>query len=154
MRAITSRDSISTQRILFMTKPSFRLTYIKARRPSSVDGLGVFPNPALVRDGWGRLARGRTDSCRAIHWCNNESHTLRAADDSPDCFEHTFLLGQVDHRPQRNCAERLNYRRISGRVCRDKSLPRHDKCWRYDAGNCDVAGLAKSTAVSADYVGI
>ena len=133
-----------------MTKQSFRLAYLHARRPLRVDGLDPVDSNASPLGRIGReLIRGPTEACRAIHGHYHEPQTARIGGNSLRALHHILVFGQVGLRHHRHCAERLYWRRVSNRV--GFGNPRSDLTgsWSDDAGDGGLARPAKSSTVPA-----
>jgi len=98
-----------------MTKNTFRLTYINARRPLRVDGLDTVAISKRPPGGAGKeLVRGPTEAGRAIHGYNHEPPTTRHAANSFRLLHHHIVFGrQISLRPNWSGAERLDCRRSS-----------------------------------------
>ena len=97
-----------------MTKNTFRLTYINARRPLRVDGLDTVAINERPLGGAGKeLIRGPTEAGRAIHGYNHEPPTTRHAANSFRLLHHYIVFRQISNGPNWSGAERLDCRRIS-----------------------------------------
>src|SRR6266576_7345147 len=97
-----------------MTKNTFRLTYINARRPLRVDGLdtGAINEPA-PRSAGKEVIRGPTEAGRAIHGYYHEPPTTRHAANSFRLLHHYIVFRQISLRPHWSGAEQLDCRRIA-----------------------------------------
>src|SRR5712691_2238170 len=119
-----------------MTKDSFRLMYINARRLPSVDGHDTLPINASPPGGSGmEIIRGPTEASRAIHGYNHEPQTTWHVDYSFSLLYHFIMFRQVNHRPHQPCAERLHGRRISCRVSHSDPGSGVTTSWPDDAGD-------------------
>src|SRR3954471_365795 len=129
-----------------MTKRTFRLTYINARRPIGVAGCEhpsvgarIARTPPLSG-----VPRSLTVISRAIHEWNHEPHTKKRGGHFPRYVRHIFLLRrQLDwnRQPQhKRSLGRCESDRFGYCVVREK----HNRGWRYNDGEGDVARLAQS----------
>jgi hypothetical protein len=120
------------QRNSKMTKYSFRLTYINARRPLRVDGLdtvGINARPpgSVARE----LIRGPTEAGRAIHGYYHEPPTTGHAANSFRLLHHYIVFRQISLRPERSGADRLHCQ------CTRPAAGDQPRCGYRPPGTCD-----------------
>src|SRR5258706_3065560 len=124
-----------------MTKNTFRLTYINARRPLRVDGLDAVAINERPPGGAGKeLIRGPTEAGRAIHGYYHEPPTTRHAANSFRLLHHSIVFRQISLRPHRSGAERFDCRRSSYCVSHGDSCSELARGWTKDTGDRTSAG--------------